>query len=165
MGDTLELCNVHNGMDCGEIILVNKTTGDEIVLSCSFSERQKEMLPLKKKYTSKNVMPGNPSSLWGKSMEGCIKISSKKEKRNPCSAEISFFGIFYARLRFRGLFTAFTLPFPRRTKHILNRCISTPSKFVVGFCRVCPALLNVTWTARSNLVVQVYAGCFHERVN
>ena len=44
MEDSLELVNIYNGMDSGEIILVNKTTGDEIALSCSFSERQKEML-------------------------------------------------------------------------------------------------------------------------
>ena len=44
MGDSLELCDIHSGMDKGEIILLNKTTGEKILLECSFSERQKEML-------------------------------------------------------------------------------------------------------------------------
>ncbi len=43
-GDELELNNVYNGMDSGEIILTNKTTGDKIPLSCSFTERQKAIL-------------------------------------------------------------------------------------------------------------------------
>ena len=43
-GDSLELCGVYEGMDKGEITLYNKTTGEEILLSCSFSERQKEIL-------------------------------------------------------------------------------------------------------------------------
>ncbi len=43
-GDELELNNVYDGMDSGEIILTNKTTGDKIPLSCSFTERQKAIL-------------------------------------------------------------------------------------------------------------------------
>ena len=43
-GNELELCNIHSGMDNGEITLLDKTTGDSFVLTCSFSERQKEML-------------------------------------------------------------------------------------------------------------------------
>ena len=43
-GDELMLCNIHAGMDSGEITLKDKTTGEEFVLVCSFSERQKEML-------------------------------------------------------------------------------------------------------------------------
>ena len=43
-GNELELCNIHNGMDSGEITLLDKTTGNSFVLTCSFSERQKEML-------------------------------------------------------------------------------------------------------------------------
>ena len=43
-GDSLELCEIHSGMDKGEIILVNKTTGEDIILSCAFSDRQKEIL-------------------------------------------------------------------------------------------------------------------------
>ena len=43
-GDSLELCDVHNGMDKGEIKLLNKTTGETIILSCTFSERQKAIL-------------------------------------------------------------------------------------------------------------------------
>ena len=42
--DSLELCGIYEGMDSGEITLINKTTGDKILLSCSFSDRQKEML-------------------------------------------------------------------------------------------------------------------------
>ncbi len=44
MDDCLELCEIHKGMDKGEITLYNKTTGDKIPLSCSFSERQKDIL-------------------------------------------------------------------------------------------------------------------------
>ncbi len=44
MGDALELCDIHNGMDNGVITLLNKTTGEKILLECYFSERQKEML-------------------------------------------------------------------------------------------------------------------------
>ncbi len=43
-GDELELNNVYAGMDSGEIILTNKTTGEEILLECSFTERQKAIL-------------------------------------------------------------------------------------------------------------------------
>ncbi len=43
-GDELELNNVYAGMDSGEIILTNKTTGDKIPLECSFTERQKAIL-------------------------------------------------------------------------------------------------------------------------
>ncbi len=43
-GDSLELGDIYNGMDKGEITLCNKTTGEEYILSCSFSDRQKEML-------------------------------------------------------------------------------------------------------------------------
>ncbi len=43
-GDELELNNVYAGMDSGEIILKNNTTGDEIPLECSFTERQKAIL-------------------------------------------------------------------------------------------------------------------------
>ncbi len=44
MNDCLELCEIYNGMDNGEITLINKTTGEQILLSCSFSERQKDIL-------------------------------------------------------------------------------------------------------------------------
>ena len=44
MGDSLELCDIHAGMDSGEIILLNKTTGERVLLSCSFSDRQKDIL-------------------------------------------------------------------------------------------------------------------------
>ncbi len=43
-GDELELNNVYAGMDSGEIVLKNKTTGEEIPLVCSFTERQKAIL-------------------------------------------------------------------------------------------------------------------------
>ncbi len=43
-GDELELNNVYNGMDCGEIILTNKTTGEDFVLVCNFTDRQKAIL-------------------------------------------------------------------------------------------------------------------------
>ncbi len=43
-GDKLTLTNVFSGMDKGEIILKNETTGDEFVLCCSFTERQKAIL-------------------------------------------------------------------------------------------------------------------------
>ena len=43
-GDNLELNNVYNGMDSGEIILTNKTTGEEFTLCCNFTERQKAIL-------------------------------------------------------------------------------------------------------------------------
>lgn len=43
-GDELELNNVYAGMDSGEIILINKTTGEEFTLCCNFTERQKAIL-------------------------------------------------------------------------------------------------------------------------
>ncbi len=43
-GDELELNNVYSGMDKGEIILTNKTTNEEFVLVCNFTERQKAIL-------------------------------------------------------------------------------------------------------------------------
>ncbi len=43
-GDKLSLTNVFDGMDKGEIILKNETTGEEFVLCCSFTERQKAIL-------------------------------------------------------------------------------------------------------------------------
>lgn len=42
--DKLTLTNVFDGMDKGEIILKNETTGEEIKLCCSFTERQKAIL-------------------------------------------------------------------------------------------------------------------------
>ncbi len=43
-GDTLTLSNVFEGMDKGEIILSDETTGESFVLSCAFTERQKAIL-------------------------------------------------------------------------------------------------------------------------
>ena len=43
-GDKLTLTNVFEGMDKGEIVLKNETTGDEITLVASFTERQKAIL-------------------------------------------------------------------------------------------------------------------------
>ncbi len=43
-GDKLTLTDVFGGMDKGEIILKNETTGEEFVLCCSFTERQKAIL-------------------------------------------------------------------------------------------------------------------------
>ncbi|MBP5686587.1 MAG: aconitate hydratase, partial [Clostridia bacterium] len=43
-GDSLTLTDVFSGMDKGEISLKNNTNGAEIVLSCSFTERQKKIL-------------------------------------------------------------------------------------------------------------------------
>ncbi len=42
--DKLTLTNVFAGMDSGEIMLRDETTGDEIPLVCSFTERQKAIL-------------------------------------------------------------------------------------------------------------------------
>ena len=42
--DTLTLSNVFEGMDNGEIILKNETTGDSYTLVCSFTDRQKAIL-------------------------------------------------------------------------------------------------------------------------
>ena len=43
-GDKLTLSNVFEGMDKGEITLTDETTGESFTLSCSFTERQKEIL-------------------------------------------------------------------------------------------------------------------------
>ena len=43
-GDNLVLDNVFEGMNSGEIILTDETTGDKIPLTCSFTERQKGIL-------------------------------------------------------------------------------------------------------------------------
>lgn len=43
-GDELEINNIYSGMDSGEIILTDKTTGENIPLVCSFTERQKAIL-------------------------------------------------------------------------------------------------------------------------
>ena len=43
-GDKLTLSNVFSGMDKGEIILKNETTGEEFVLCSNFTERQKAIL-------------------------------------------------------------------------------------------------------------------------
>ncbi|MEE0945966.1 MAG: aconitate hydratase [Acutalibacteraceae bacterium] len=43
-GDMLSLENIYNGMDKGEMTLVNKNTGEKIALSCSFTDRQKAIL-------------------------------------------------------------------------------------------------------------------------
>ena len=43
-GDILSISNVFAGMDSGEITLKNETTGENIALSCSFTERQKAIL-------------------------------------------------------------------------------------------------------------------------
>lgn len=42
--DKLTLTNVFAGMDSGEIMLKDETTGDEIPIVCSFTERQKAIL-------------------------------------------------------------------------------------------------------------------------
>ncbi len=43
-GDKLTLSNVFEGMDKGEIVLENETTGESFILCCSFTERQKAIL-------------------------------------------------------------------------------------------------------------------------
>ena len=43
-GDSLSLNDIYDGMDKGEMTLKDNTTGEEIVLSCSFTERQKAIL-------------------------------------------------------------------------------------------------------------------------
>lgn len=43
-GDKLTLSNVFEGMDKGEIILKNETTGENFTLECCFTERQKAIL-------------------------------------------------------------------------------------------------------------------------
>ena len=42
--DMLRIENVYAGMDSGEMTLIDETTGDNIPLLCSFSERQKAIL-------------------------------------------------------------------------------------------------------------------------
>ena len=43
-GDALALKNIHAGMDAGEVVLEDVTTGKSFSLACDFTERQKEML-------------------------------------------------------------------------------------------------------------------------
>ncbi len=43
-GDTLSLVDIFAGMDRGEIILKNETSGEEMKLSCDFTSRQKAIL-------------------------------------------------------------------------------------------------------------------------
>jgi len=43
-GDVLKLKDIYAGMDNGSITLINVTTGEEIPLVCSFTDRQKEIL-------------------------------------------------------------------------------------------------------------------------
>ena len=43
-GDKLSIKNVFAGMESGEMILTDETTGDEIKLTCSFTDRQKAIL-------------------------------------------------------------------------------------------------------------------------
>lgn len=43
-GDILELSNVFEGMDNGKLVLNNKTTGEKVNLTCTFTERQKAIL-------------------------------------------------------------------------------------------------------------------------
>ena len=43
-GDSLSLSNIFEGMDKGKMTLKNNSTGEEILLSCSFTERQKAIL-------------------------------------------------------------------------------------------------------------------------
>ena len=43
-GDMLSISDVWSGMDSGKMILKNETTGVQIPLTCSFTERQKEIL-------------------------------------------------------------------------------------------------------------------------
>ncbi len=43
-GDSLSLSDIYDGMDKGEMTLKDNTTGEEIILSCSFTERQKAIL-------------------------------------------------------------------------------------------------------------------------
>lgn len=44
MNDTLTFSDVHSGMDKGVIIMKDETTGESFELSCSFTERQKDIL-------------------------------------------------------------------------------------------------------------------------
>ncbi len=43
-GDKLEINNIYDGMDNGEMALHNATTGEDIPLVCSFTDRQKAIL-------------------------------------------------------------------------------------------------------------------------
>lgn len=43
-GDMLKLSNVYNGMDSGEVILTDVTTGEKFTLNCLFTDRQKGIL-------------------------------------------------------------------------------------------------------------------------
>ncbi|MGF6376660.1 aconitate hydratase [Clostridiales Family XIII bacterium PM5-7] len=43
-GDELKLVDIYQGMETGEITLENVTTGKSIMVSCSFTNRQKEIL-------------------------------------------------------------------------------------------------------------------------
>ena len=43
-GDALALKSIHAGMDAGEIVLEDLTTGKSFPLACDFTERQKDML-------------------------------------------------------------------------------------------------------------------------
>ncbi|MBR4073464.1 MAG: aconitate hydratase, partial [Clostridia bacterium] len=43
-GDSLHLSDVFDGMDKGEIILTDETTGKKFTLTCSFTDRQKAIL-------------------------------------------------------------------------------------------------------------------------
>jgi aconitate hydratase len=43
-GDMLRLDDIYAGMDSGEILLTNVTTGEAYPLVCSFTDRQKEIL-------------------------------------------------------------------------------------------------------------------------
>lgn len=44
MNDTLTFSDVHSGMDRGVIMMKDETTGESFELSCSFTERQKDIL-------------------------------------------------------------------------------------------------------------------------
>lgn len=44
MNDTLTFSDVHSGMDKGAIMMKDETTGESFELSCSFTERQKDIL-------------------------------------------------------------------------------------------------------------------------
>lgn len=44
MNDTLTFSDVHSGMDKGVIMMKDETTGESFELSCSFTERQKDIL-------------------------------------------------------------------------------------------------------------------------
>ena len=55
--DELYLSDIYDGMDKGEIILTDKTTGEKVTLCCDFTERQKEILKAGSllKYTCKEA--------------------------------------------------------------------------------------------------------------